>query len=264
MADKKGDNLEDKDDPVPDVIKNFTKFADQNIRQIKYGAYAVGTVGVFMILKGIHLTRVITSAKDIPVEFIKKNIRLQGNVKSVNQYGVLQVSHIPIIRLPSWLKPATVSTDTDIQIKLSCIDVSLDGCKWLHDNVVNKTVWFQVLEIPETEHEEINATVYKRKYLLLPKMCINKKLIQLGLSRVSHFTPDKVKQMSDFQNRLLMDLIKHENIAMKKQVGVWKNLNETESKIKITGNVLKGIIGFPFKFIGMTFKKFKSLFKRLI
>lgn len=264
MAAKDGDNLKkfNKDnDAVPELIKKFTLFVDQNIREIKYGAYALGTIGVFMVMKSIHSTRVITSAKDIPVEFIKNNIRLHGNVKSVNQYGVLQVSHIPIIKQPTWLKPTTIS-DTNIQIKLACIDVSLDGCKWLHENIVNKTVWFQVLTIPEGESEEIVAAVYRRKYLLLPKMCINKKLIQLGLSRVSHLSPDEVKKLSDFQNRLLIDLIKHENIAMKKQVGVWKNLSEPESKIKKTGKVLVTIMRFPVKIIEMMFKKVKSFIKR--
>ena len=45
-------------------------------------------------------TKIFTRVEDIPKEFITQHIKLLGKVTNVEDQGVLQVKHIPIVRLP--------------------------------------------------------------------------------------------------------------------------------------------------------------------
>ncbi|KAK6176204.1 hypothetical protein SNE40_014532 [Patella caerulea] len=224
-------------------------FIDGHIQEIKWTLYGIGGIGCILIIKNIYATKRFIRIHDIPSTFIERNVTLQGEVKRIDgniscgpdKVPIIWVEHKPILTIPftKWWKSSTTSCvkDSCIPIGLAGVNLNPSVLNWLNDNVRNKHIWFQLLEL---EEDRIDAIVEIRRGFL--KENINKYLITRGMGKVFNYG---VLPKSQLYRDLIIQLVKLESKADKKGVGVWSE----EKKSSLFQNVISGlkrVITFPF------------------
>ncbi|XP_039345609.1 protein C3orf33 homolog isoform X6 [Mauremys reevesii] len=74
----------------------FTEIQNRKLAQDSPNiSTGMAIAGVILFAKSIKLTTKFTSALDIPVEFIEKNVKLRGKLCHITEKG-LEVEHVPI------------------------------------------------------------------------------------------------------------------------------------------------------------------------
>ncbi|OWF40304.1 protein C3orf33 homolog [Mizuhopecten yessoensis] len=256
------DEENEKRQQANDILYKITTFMDRYVREAKWLAYGVGTVGLVLVLRGVHATDVFSAAKDIPKHFIKNGVRLRGRVTSVEVSGILQINHQPLLTIkPRWLQ--RFYKTKSLPVELAYISLSPLGQQWIGQNVVGKRVLFLPLGIQERSHpwqDSLLATVYIPK-IFRRNTCVNDELVKQGLCKVSYAVEQDMCQMSASQSELLNRLIGLESAACKKEAGMWKVSPSEKKSTKIVG-ALKGIVTLPWKGLKSVANYFGKWFKR--
>ncbi|XP_040336495.1 protein C3orf33 homolog isoform X3 [Herpailurus yagouaroundi] len=140
----------DPDGAAPNVVARVSKWADDHLRLVrnrKHYVLNISTVmaiaGIMLLLRSIRMTSKFTSSSDIPVEFIRRNVKLRGRLCRITENG-LEIEHIPIALpiITSWKKePCGV-----LLVKLAGVELTETGKVWLQKELKpSQLVWFQLL-----------------------------------------------------------------------------------------------------------------------
>ncbi|XP_007086341.2 protein C3orf33 homolog isoform X2 [Panthera tigris] len=180
--------------------------------------------GIMLLLRSIRMTSKFTSSSDIPVEFIRRNVKLRGRLRRITENG-LEIEHIPIALpiITSWKKePCGV-----LLVKLAGVELTETGKVWLQKELKpSQLVWFQLLA------KENSALIC---YLLVNKgryfsVSLNEEILRRGLGKTV-----LVKGL-DYDSKIYWtihrNLLKAELTALKKGEGIWKEEYEKESYLE--------------------------------
>jgi hypothetical protein len=141
-----GDKVTDHENYASEFIttpfEKFAKLVDERQKEVKLATAGLALLGVAIIGRSIRIFTTFRYVDEIPTRFIKHHFKLRGCVKRVDDNGVLQIQHIPIVEL--WEKSNVRLLPITLAGGLSIPD---PGRVWLRDNVVDHHVWFQPLSI---------------------------------------------------------------------------------------------------------------------
>ncbi|XP_055267224.1 protein C3orf33 homolog isoform X2 [Moschus berezovskii] len=180
--------------------------------------------GVMLLLRSVRLTSKFTRSSDIPVEFIRKNVKLRGRLRRITENG-LEIEHIPITLpvISSWRKePRGV-----LLIKLAGVELTEIGKVWLQKELKSSQVlWFQLLG-------KENSALFC--YLLVNKgrffsVSLNEEILRRGLGKT--VLVKGLSHDSKIYWRIHRNLLKAELTALKKGEGIWKEDSEKESYLE--------------------------------
>ncbi|NXN19094.1 CC033 protein, partial [Indicator maculatus] len=161
-------------------------------------------------------TTKFTSALDIPVEFVTKNVKLRGKVHHITEKG-LEVEHIPIsIPLITSIQRKWQSKGL-LLVKLAGVEWAPSGMAWLQQELKPKQmIWFQLLGREELALECL-VLVNKGQFL---SVCLNEEILRQGLGRT---VPIKgLPHDSHLHWKLHRRLLRAELKALKKHKGIWQ------------------------------------------
>lgn len=137
-----------------DFLSRFSNFVDQNLQLIQRSVYVAGAVVLIGVGRHLRLHHRFTSSSDIPPRFYQQNVKLLGTVRHRDKdTNVLSVSHIPPLpsRFVSLFTRSHKEKSNEDLLKVSIAGVQLtkSGENWIDINIVNRNVWFKLLESPE-------------------------------------------------------------------------------------------------------------------
>ncbi|KAM8922224.1 protein C3orf33 homolog isoform 2-T2 [Lycaon pictus] len=133
----------DPDGAAPNVVARVSQWADDHLRLVRNISTVMAVAGTMLLLRSIRMTSKFTSSSDIPVEFIRKNVKLRGRLRRITEDG-LEIEHIPITLpiISSWKKePCGV-----LLVKLAGVELTETGKLWLQEELKpSQLLWFQLL-----------------------------------------------------------------------------------------------------------------------
>ncbi|XP_074690499.1 protein C3orf33 homolog isoform X2 [Strix aluco] len=167
-------------------------------------------------------TTKFTSALDIPVEFVEKNVKLRGTLHHITEKG-LEVEHIPI----------SIPFITSIQrkwqskglllVRLAGVELAPSGMAWLQQELKpRQMVWFQLLGRDDLALECL-VLVNKGRFL---SVCLNEEILRQGLGRTARI--EGLHHDSRLYWKLHKRLLRAELRALKKNKGIWKGESYSE------------------------------------
>ncbi|NXI60763.1 CC033 protein, partial [Chloroceryle aenea] len=167
-------------------------------------------------------TTKFTSALDIPVEFVKKNVKLRGKFHQITGSS-LAVEHIPI----------SIPFITSIQrkwqskglllVRLAGVELAPSGVAWLQQELKPKQmVWFQLLGREDLVLECL-VLVNKGRFL---SVCLNEEILRQGLGRTARI--EGLHHESRLYWKLHKRLLRAELKALRKHKGIWKEESSSE------------------------------------
>ena len=178
------------------------------------------------------------TAADIPAHFLRRCIRVNGVVTnvSVSSKGnvVLSVNHTPIVSLWSArnfighipVRVASVSVDPEQKSKaLASAEATLAGARG--------KVRFCPLSI---RGDTLNAIVYVNRRVLR-NVDLGRSLVSLGLASPAPFDTGLAGHKTYEKYYAL--LVKLENAASKREIGMWQHEKEEENTPSLWSRVLK-------------------------
>ncbi|XP_073930042.1 protein C3orf33 homolog isoform X3 [Castor canadensis] len=138
-----GPSTPDRDGAAPNAVARLSQWADDHLRLVQNISTGMAIVGITLFVRSVRLTSKFTSSSDIPVEFIKRNVKLRGRLHRITDNG-LEVEHIPITLpiISSWRKePCGV-----LLVKLAGVELTETGKVWLQKELrPSQHLWFQLL-----------------------------------------------------------------------------------------------------------------------
>ncbi|XP_054982814.1 protein C3orf33 homolog isoform X2 [Sorex araneus] len=108
----------------PNAVARLSQWADDHLRLVR--------------------TSQFTRASDIPVEFLRKQVKLRGRVRRVSATG-LEIEHIPVLRPPlaRWRRGEPAGA---LQVRLAGVELTAAGHAWLREELrPAQALWFQPL-----------------------------------------------------------------------------------------------------------------------
>ncbi|NXG65675.1 CC033 protein, partial [Hemiprocne comata] len=167
-------------------------------------------------------TTKFTSALDIPVEFVEKNVKLRGRVQHVTEKG-LEVEHIPIsIPFLTSIQRRWQSKGL-LLVRLAGVELAPRGMAWLQQELKpNQMIWFQLLG---REDLALECLVLANKGRFL-SVCINEELLRQGLGRAARI--EGLHHHSHLYWKLHKKLLRAELKALRKNKGIWKEASYSE------------------------------------
>uniref|UniRef100_A0A8I6AIX7 Similar to human chromosome 3 open reading frame 33 n=1 Tax=Rattus norvegicus TaxID=10116 RepID=A0A8I6AIX7_RAT len=166
-------------------------------------------------------TSKFTTSSDIPVEFIRKKVKLRGRLQRITECG-LEIEHVPITLpfISSWKQePCGV-----LLVKLAGVELTEAGKVWLQKELrPSQLLWFQLLG---KENSELFC------YLLVNKggyfnVNLNEEILRRGLGKT--VLVKGLNYDSKTHWKIHRKLLKAELTALKKGEGIWKEESEKES-----------------------------------
>ncbi|KAF6117697.1 hypothetical protein HJG60_001831 [Phyllostomus discolor] len=214
----------DRDGASPNVVARLSQWADDHLRLVRNFSTIMAIAGITLLLRSVRLTSKFTSSSDIPVEFIRKNVKLRGRLRRITEDG-LEIEHIPI-SLPvisSWRKEPRGA----LLVRLAGVELTDAGKLWLQTELrPSQPLWFQLLG-------KENSALFC--YLLVNKgrffsVSLNEEILRRGLGKTV-----LVKGL-DYDSKIYWkihrNLLKAELAALKKGEGIWKEESEKESYLE--------------------------------
>ncbi|NXG68036.1 CC033 protein, partial [Baryphthengus martii] len=167
-------------------------------------------------------TKKFTSALDIPVEFVKKNVKLRGKLHHVTEKG-LEVEHIPIsIPFITWMQRKWQSKGL-LLVRLAGVELVPSGVAWLQQELKpQQMLWFQLLGREDVALECL-VLVNKGRFL---SVCLNEEILRQGLGRTARI--EGLHHESHLYWRLHKRLLRAELKALRKHKGIWKEESYSE------------------------------------
>ncbi|NXC25567.1 CC033 protein, partial [Campylorhamphus procurvoides] len=167
-------------------------------------------------------TTKFTSALDIPVEFVEKNVKLRGKLRRVTEKG-LEVEHIPISIPFLTAIQRRWQAEGLLLIRLAGVELAPGGTAWLQTQLSpQQHVWFQLLG-REGSTLECLVLVNKGRFL---STCLNEELLLQGLGRAARI--EGLSHQSRLYWRLHKRLLRAELKALKRNKGIWKEERRSE------------------------------------
>ncbi|XP_058406483.1 protein C3orf33 homolog isoform X3 [Diceros bicornis minor] len=128
---------------APNAVARVSQWADDHLRLVRSVGTVMAVAGVVVLLRSVRLTSKFTSSSEIPVEFIRRNVKLRGRLRRITENG-LEIEHIPITLpiISSWRKePCGV-----LLVKLAGVELTETGKVWLQKELKpSQLLWFQLL-----------------------------------------------------------------------------------------------------------------------
>nr|XP_055237852.1 protein C3orf33 homolog isoform X4 [Gorilla gorilla gorilla]XP_055237853.1 protein C3orf33 homolog isoform X4 [Gorilla gorilla gorilla] len=180
--------------------------------------------GIMLLLRSIRLTSKFTSSSDIPVEFIRRNVKLRGRLRRITENG-LEIEHIPIT-LPI-IASLRKEPRGALLVKLAGVELAETGKAWLQKELKpSQLLWFQLLG-------KENSALFC--YLLVNKggyfsVNLNEEILRRGLGKT--VLVKGLKYDSKIYWTVHRNLLKAELTALKKGEGIWKEDSEKESYLE--------------------------------
>ncbi|XP_014686044.1 protein C3orf33 homolog isoform X2 [Equus asinus] len=184
----------------------------------------MAAAGMMLLLRSVRLTSKFTSSSEIPVEFIRRNVKLRGRLRRITDSG-LEIEHIPITLpiISSWRKePCGV-----LLVQLAGVELTETGKMWLQKELKpSQLLWFQLLG-------KENSTLFC--YLLVNRgryftVSLNEEILRRGLGKT--VLVKGLNHDSKIYWRIHRNLLKAELTALKKREGIWKEESEKESYLE--------------------------------
>ncbi|XP_029393555.1 protein C3orf33 homolog isoform X3 [Mus pahari] len=138
-----GSQAPDRDRGEANVVTRVSQWADNHLRLVQNISTGMAIAGIMLLIRSIRLTSKFTTSSDIPVEFIRKKVKLRGRLQRITECG-LEIEHIPITLpfISSWKKePRGV-----LLVKLAGVELTEGGKVWLQSELKpSQLLWFQLL-----------------------------------------------------------------------------------------------------------------------
>lgn len=212
--------------PGPDrgeanVVTRVSQWADSHLRLVQNISTGMAIAGMILLIRSVRLTSKFTTSSDIPVEFIRKKVKLRGRLHRITECG-LEIEHIPISLplLSSWKQePRGV-----LLVKLAGVELTETGKVWLQKELKpSQLLWFQLLG-------KENSTLFC--YLLVKKggyfnVNLNEEILRRGLGKT--ILVKGLNNDSKTHWKIHRNLLKAELTALKKGEGIWKEESEKAS-----------------------------------
>ncbi|GAB1290763.1 Protein C3orf33 homolog [Apodemus speciosus] len=180
--------------------------------------------GIMLLLRSVRLTSKFTASSDIPVEFIRKKVKLRGRLQQITERG-LEIEHIPITLpfISSWKKePCGL-----LLVKLAGVELTEPGKAWLQKELKpSQLLWFQLLG-KEDSALFCYLFVNKGGYF---NVNLNEEILRRGLGKT--VLVKGLNYDSKTHWKIHRNLLKAELSALKKGEGIWKEESEKESYFK--------------------------------
>ncbi|XP_037382141.1 protein C3orf33 homolog isoform X1 [Talpa occidentalis] len=214
----------DGDAAAPNAVARVSQWADDHLRLVRNISTIMAIAGLTLLLRSVRLTTKFTSSSDIPVEFIRKNVKLRGRLRRVTENG-LEIEHIPIT-LPivsSWRKEPCGA----LLVKLAGVELTETGKVWLQEELKpSQVLWFQLLG-------KENSALFC--YLLVKKgryfsVSLNEEILRRGLGKT--VLVKSLNHDSKIYWTIHRNLLKAELTALKKGEGIWKEESEKENYLE--------------------------------
>ncbi|XP_037263300.1 protein C3orf33 homolog [Falco rusticolus] len=233
---------------VAEGLGRLSEWADGHLSLLRSLSAGMAVAGVLVLARSVRLTTKFSSALDIPVEFVEKNVKLRGKIHHITEKG-LEVEHIPIsIPFITWIQRKWQSKGL-LLVRLAGVELAPSGMAWLQQELKPKQViWFQLLG-RENLALECLVLVNKGRFL---SMCLNEEILKQGLGKTARI--EGLQHDSRLYWELHKRLLRAELKALKKNKGIWKEESYSERiKERISSN----------KFV-QTLKQFVSWLRRFI
>lgn len=218
----------DREGAVPNVVARMSQWADDHLRLVRNISTVMAIAGISLLLRSVRLTSKFTSASDIPLEFIRKNVKLRGRLHRITENG-LEIEHIPITLpiISSWRKePRGV-----LLVKLAGVELTASGKVWLQKELKpSQLLWFQLLG-------KENSVLFC--YLLVNKgkffhVNLNEDILRRGLGKT--VLVKGLNHDSKMYWKIHRRLLKAELTALKKGEGIWKEYEKQSYLEKFKGS----------------------------
>ncbi|KAM6222072.1 protein C3orf33 homolog [Rhynchocyon petersi] len=184
----------------------------------------MAVAGIVLLLRSVRMTSKFTSSSDIPIEFIKKNVKLRGRVHRITEHG-LEIEHIPITLpiIPSWKKEPHGA----LLVKLAGVELTETGKEWLQEEIKpSQLLWFQLLG-REKSTLFCSLLVNKGGYF---NVNLNEEILRRGLGKT--VLVKGLNYDSKLYWKIHRNLLKAELMALKRGEGIWKEDCEKESYLE--------------------------------
>ncbi|XP_075860592.1 protein C3orf33 homolog [Microcebus murinus] len=214
----------DPDRAAPNVVARISQWADDHLRLVRSISTGMAIAGIMLFIRSVRLTSKFTSSSDIPVEFIRRNVKLRGRLRRITEDG-LEIEHIPItLPIISSLRKEPCGA---LLVKLAGVELSETGKVWLQKELKpSQLLWFQLLG------KENSALIC---YLLVNKggyfsVSLNEEILRRGLGKT--VLVKGLNYDSKIYWKIHRNLLKAELTALKKREGIWKEESEKENYLE--------------------------------
>ncbi|NXT17803.1 CC033 protein, partial [Syrrhaptes paradoxus] len=205
-----------------EALARLSEWADAHLSLLRNLSTAMAVAGALLLVRSLRLTTKFTSALDIPVEFVQKNVKLRGKLHHVTERG-LEVEHVPI----------SIPFITAIQrkwqpqglllVRLAGVELAPSGMAWLQRELKpQQMMWFQLLGRDDLALECL-VLVNKGRFL---SVCLNEEILRQGLGRAARI--EGLHHDSRMYWKLHKRLLRAELRALKKSKGIWKEESYSE------------------------------------
>ncbi|XP_050758505.1 protein C3orf33 homolog isoform X1 [Gymnogyps californianus] len=175
-------------------LARLSEWADAHLSLLRNLSTGMAVAGVLVLARSVRMTAKFTSALDIPVAFVEKNVKLRGKLHQITERG-LEVEHIPI----------SIPFITSIQrkwqskglllVRLAGVELAPSGLAWLQQELKPK----------------------QGRFL---SVCLNEEILRQGLGRTARI--EGLHHDSRLYWKLHKRLLRAELKALKKNKGIWK------------------------------------------
>ncbi|XP_056420975.1 protein C3orf33 homolog isoform X2 [Hyla sarda] len=220
-------------EPADNVISKASQLLDSHLHLVRNISTGLAVVGIVLCARSIRLLTKFSKAKDIPKEFIKKNVKLRGKVVCVTE-ETIEVDHIPISLPILRSLQKKWHGQGSLLVRLAGVELTENGKTWLKNNLQpSQMLWFQLLN---REDSMLDCFVFINRGGFFND-CVNVVLLKEGLGRTAHIrgVHQGTGHYFAFYKRLLQAEVK----AQKTGKGLW----EQESQLRtLTNKILSNSI----------------------
>ncbi|XP_067157652.1 protein C3orf33 homolog isoform X1 [Apteryx mantelli] len=204
------------------ALSRLSEWADAHLGLVRSLSAGMAVAGLVVLARSVRLTTKFTSALDIPVEFVEKNVKLRGKIHHITEKG-LAVEHIPIsIPFITSIQRKWQSNSL-LLIRLAGVELTPSGMVWLQEELKpSQMIWFQLLGRQDLALECL-VLVNKGRFL---SVCLNEEILRQGLGRTARI--EGLHHDSRLYWKLHKRLLRAELKALKKNKGIWKEESSFE------------------------------------
>ncbi|NXW45117.1 CC033 protein, partial [Nyctiprogne leucopyga] len=214
-------------------LSRLSEWGDAHLSLLRSLSSAAAVAGVLVLARSVRLTTKFTSALDIPVEFVKKNVKLRGKFQRVTEQG-LEVEHVPIsVPVITWIQRKWQKKGL-LLVRLAGVELAPSGMAWLQQELKPKQmIWFQLLGREDFALECL-VLVNKGRFL---SVCLNEEILSQGLGRAARI--EGLDHDSRLYWKLHQRLLRAELKALRKNKGIWREESYSETmRDRISNNKL--------------------------
>ncbi|XP_033006379.1 protein C3orf33 homolog isoform X2 [Lacerta agilis] len=197
-------------------VSRLSAWADEHLTLVRNISTGMAIAGVILLAKSVKLTTKFTTAMEIPVEFIEKNVKLRGRLHRISERG-LEIEHVPItLPIISSLQRRW-NSDGLLLIRLAGVELTPDGTVWLKEEVKPpQMMWFQLLGRKDLVLDCL-VVVSKGRF---SSICLNEEILRRGLGKTVRI--DGLAHESRIYWKLHKRLLRAELKAVRKNKGIWR------------------------------------------